>query len=511
MSGTIRTARNHGPKTAMTTNLVNLGLQAALTADAVVVGLIDTPNGPELAPGAGPIDKTLGDKLLAALIAAGGTGKLDEVVKVPTLDLAPYPLVVSTGLGDQATKEALRRGAGAALRELTNKRHVHLAIDGPVDALAEGAELGAYNFTGYKSAASSPALRKITIGAVSDAPGREALRRAKAITEAVIFVRDLVNTPPNDLYPETFADQVFERATLAGLEVEVLDGQELEQGNFGGILAVGAGSARGPRLVRLAYRPERPHARVALVGKGITFDSGGLNIKTANMDWMKCDMAGAAAVIASVFALAALNVPVEVVATVPMAENMPSGTAYRPSDVLTMRNGRTVEVTDTDAEGRLLLADAISRAVEDNPDYLIEASTLTLTQAVALGSRVIGAMGESDWRDRVTAAGNDAGEAVWAMSIPDELRPALDSSIADLKSLTGDRWGGMLAAAAFLGEFVPTGLPWVHLDICGPSWNMADPHGYTPKGGTGAAVRTITAAVASLVHPADTSLNGDHN
>jgi leucyl aminopeptidase len=178
---------------------------------------------------------------------------------------------------------------------------------------------------------------------------------------------------------------------------------------------------------------------------------------------------------------------------------MPSATAYRPSDVLTMRNGRTVEVADTDAEGRLVLADAIIRAVEDEPDHLIEASTLTGAQLVALGTRVIGAMGEANWRDRVTAAGNEAGEAVWAMPIPAELRPALDSPIADLQSLTGDRWAGMLVGAAFLADFVPEGLPWVHLDIAGPAWNLAGPYGYTPKGGTGAAVRTITAAVASLV------------
>jgi leucyl aminopeptidase len=313
------------------------------------------------------------------------------------------------------------------------------------------------------------------------------------------LVRDLVNTPPNDLYPATFADRVAAEATAAGLEVEVLDERALKRGKFGGILAVGSGSARPPRLVRVAYRPSKPVARVALVGKGITFDSGGLNIKTANMIWMKSDMGGAAAVVAATIAIAALKLPVEVVATVPMAENMPSGSSYRPSDILTLRNGRTVEVADTDAEGRLILADAIIRAMEDKPDYLIETSTLTGGQLVALGPRVIGAMGEPAWRDRVTAAGNEVGESVWAMPIPDELRPALDSSIADLQTLPGDRWASMLVGGAFLSDFVPADFGWVHLDIAGPAFNFGGPHGYTPKGGTGAAVRTITAAVAALV------------
>jgi leucyl aminopeptidase len=211
-------------------------------------------------------------------------------------------------------------------------------------------------------------------------------------------------------------------------------------------------------------------------------------------------MGGAAAVVGATLGCAALNLPVEVTATVPMAENMPSGAAYRPSDVITLRGGRTVEVSDTDAEGRLVLADAIVRAVEDDPGYLIEASTLTGAQLIALGTRVIGAMGSEAWRDAVAAAGNAVGETVWPMPIPEELRPALDSSVADLASLTGERWGGMLVGAAFLGDFVPDGLPWVHLDIAGPAFNQGEPWGYTPKGGTGAGVRTIVAAIESLTH-----------
>ena len=471
---------------------------APLTGDAVVVGLLSSASGPKLAPGAAAVDKALGGVLMAGLRAAGATGKADEVVKVPTLGLAGFPLVVSSGLGPRATPESLRRAAGAALRALTAKKHVHLALDGPLDALAEGASLGAYTFTVYKSGASAPPLAKITIAAAAGPGARSSLKHAKAVTDAMWLVRDLVNTPPNDLYPASFADRAAAAATTAGLEVEVLDERALKRGKFGGILAVGAGSARPPRRVRVAYRPAKPVARVALVGKGITFDSGGLNLKTANMTWMKSDMGGAAAVLASTIAIATLKLPVEVIATVPMAENMPSGSAYRPSDVLTMRNGRTVEVSDTDAEGRLILADAIIRALEDEPEYLIEASTLTGGQLVALGPRVIGAMGEPEWRDRVAAAANEAGESVWPMPIPDELRSSLDSSVADLQNLPSDRWASMLVGGAFLADFVPEGFPFVHLDMAGPAWNFAGPHGYTPKGGTGAGVRAITASVASL-------------
>ena len=470
----------------------------ALTADAVVVGVVQGTKGPELAPGAEVVDDALGAPLLEALKAAGATGKPDELVMIPTLGLARFPLIAATGVGPKPDDESVRRAVGAALRGLAAKRTVHVAIDAPVTALAEGAGFGAYSFTEYKSTPPPTRLRTVTLAGATDKAARDDLRRAVAITDAVAFVRDLVNTPPNDLYPATFAERVEERANTDGLAIEVFDERMLKRGKFGAILAVGSGSARPPRLVRLTHKPPRAVARVALVGKGITFDSGGLNIKTANMGWMKSDMGGAAAVVGATLACAALKLPVEVTATVPMAENMPSGSAYRPSDVITMRGGRTVEVSDTDAEGRLVLADAIVRACEDEPDYLIEASTLTGAQLVALGARVIGAMGDEAWRDQVAAAGNSVGELVWPMPIPEELRPALDSPVADIASLTGERWGGMLVGGAFLGDFVADGVPWVHLDIAGPAFNQGKAYGYTPKGGTGAAVRTIVATVAQL-------------
>jgi leucyl aminopeptidase len=470
---------------------------AAIRADAVVIGIRTTAAGPRPAPGAEPVEAALGDRLADALQILGVKGKPDEVVKIPTLGLADYPLVVCTGLGDDPTDpEAVRRAVGAAVRASTRHRRVHLALDAPPGALAEGALLGAYEFTEYKSKRPKQELRTVTIAAPSSA--RAAVRRAAIVAEAVTLTRDLVNTPPNDLYPQTFAERARALAEESGLTVEVLDEKALKRGKYGAILGVGQGSVRPPRLVRISYRAVKPRASVALVGKGITFDSGGLNLKTANLTWMKSDMGGAAAVIASTIALAALKVPVSVTATVPMAENMPSGTSYRPSDILTMRDGSTVEVTDTDAEGRLVLADAITRAVEDAPDRLIEASTLTGAQLVALGPRVIGAMGEPGWRDEVVAAAQRAGEAAWAMPLPDEIRKDLDSPVADLVNVPGERFGGMLVAGRFLGEFVPDGLPWVHLDIAGPAYNNGGARDYTPKGGTGAAVRTIIAAVEQL-------------
>ena len=471
---------------------------SAERADAVVVGVRPGTGRGRLAPGAAPIDAAFGGRLGDALDALRARGKAGEISRIPTLGAAPFPLVVAVGLGPEGTApESLRRAVGAAVRGLADYATVHIAIDGDAQAIAEGALLGSYAFTAYKSAPPKPALRRITVSA-DGRDGRTRLARARTIADAVNAVRDLVNTPPNDLYPETFAARVVDMAQSRSLEVEVLGPRELARGGYGGVLGVGAGSVRLPRLVRIAYRPPRPVARVALVGKGITFDSGGLNLKHANLTWMKSDMGGAAAAAAATVAAAALKLPIEITATLPMAENMPSGSAYHPSDVLTLRNGRTVEVADTDAEGRLVLADAIARALEDEPDYLIEASTLTGGQLVALGTKVIGAMGEPAFRDLVTQAGNDAGESVWAMPLPEDLRPGLDSPVADLVNVPEERWGSMLVGGHFLADFMSDDVPWVHLDIAGPAFNSGGPRDYTPKGGTGAGVRTIVAALTHL-------------
>ena len=475
-------------------------VSALASADAVVVGTQTASGKLRLASGASAVDEAFGGRLAAALAALDARGSVGELVRVPTLGLAPFPLVVATGLGDRPRdEENLRRAIGTAIRSLTGKRQVHIAIDGPVGAIAEGALLGSYTFDEYKSDVPKQVLRRVSIATASTSGTAAAeLRRARVLGEAVGTVRDLVNTPPNVLYPETFAARVSDIASAAGLDVEVLDPRALARGKYGGILAVGAGSSRPPRLVRVTYRARKPVAKVALVGKGITYDSGGLNLKSANLTWMKMDMGGAAVAVAAVIAAAALKLPVDLVATVPMAENMPSGSSYRPSDVLTMYGGRTVEVADTDAEGRLILGDAIARALEDEPEYLVEISTLTGGQMVALGTRVIGAMGEDGFRDLVAKAGTDAGEAVWPMPLPEDLRAGLDSGVADLQNVPEERWGSMLVGGLFLKEFMSPDVPWVHLDIAGPAWNAGGARDYTPKGATGAGMRTVLAALERL-------------
>ncbi|MCW2539716.1 MAG: leucyl aminopeptidase [Frankiales bacterium] len=484
----------------------------SLGADLLVVGTVAGSGGLALAPGAGLADTALGGRLLAALRAVDAGGRTDELVKIPTLGLLDVPVVVAVGLGKVADGdglpaldlESVRRAVGSVVRTISSARRVTIAIgDGTdpalVSAIAEGALLGSYRFQHYKSGATPSKLRRVQIVVAdpADRAARATLRRARTIAEAVNATRDLVNIPASVLNPVTFADYARRRAEAAGLSVEVLDERKLARGGFGGVLAVGAGSATPPRMVRITYSPPRPRARVALVGKGITFDTGGLNLKVAMMAQMKSDMGGAAAVISSVIAAAQLRLPVEVTATVPMAENAVSGSSYRPSDVLTLRDGRTVEVDDTDAEGRLILADALLRACEDVPDFLIETSTLTGGQLVALGPSTSGVMGSEDFRDRVAGLAAVAGESVWAMPLPPALRAGLDSPVADITNLPKERWGSMLVAGLFLAEFVAEGVEWVHLDIAGPSFaNSAS--GYNARGGTGAIVRTILATLTDL-------------
>jgi leucyl aminopeptidase len=491
------------PKLAMTSTAVT-----STAADAVIIGILQNGEGIALAPGSEPVDAAFDGGLLAVLDTLGATGKDDEVVKVPTLGRLPASLVVAVGLGKPANNgtlsaEQVRRASGSAARALAGTdRAVSTLSTVDLAAAAEGTILGAYSFTSYKSENRDGPLAKADLASPADGTTREhraTLKTATAIAEAVATARDLINTPPNDLYPASFAERAVALARGAGVTVEVLDEKVLKRGGYGGILGVGLGSARPPRLVRLHYKGTRPRKKVALVGKGITFDTGGISIKpAANMEIMTSDMSGAAAIVATAVLAAKLKLPLEVIATVPMAENMPSGGAYRPGDVLTMYGGKTVEVLNTDAEGRLILADAISRAAEDDPDYLIETSTLTGAQIVSLGNRTAGIMGSDEFRDRVAEVAKDSGEGGWAMPLPEELRGDLDSKLADLANVTGHRWGGMLAAGIFLREFVPEGMPWVHIDVAGPAFNSGQPWGYTGKGGTGVPVRTLAALLADI-------------
>ncbi|MGV8965111.1 MAG: leucyl aminopeptidase [Cellulomonas sp.] len=480
---------------------------ARLAADALVVATASTDDGVVLV-GADLLPAALRNQILRAAVTLGITGAADEVCKLPSAGELAAPVLVLTGLGaraDRYSPETLRRAAGAATRSLAGAASVAVAL--PADdtenlaAVAEGALLGAYAFTRYRdekaTAKTAPvAAIEIVTPLAHDGAAKAAVARAEAIAAAVHGTRDLINAAPNDLYPEAFADLAKAAVKGTGVKITVLDEKALAAGGFGGILAVGQGSVRAPRLVKLSYSPSRATAKVALVGKGITFDSGGISIKPATgMEAMKSDMSGAAAVLNTVIAAARLELPVAVTGWLCIAENMPSGSAQRPSDVITIRGGKTVEVLNTDAEGRLVLADGLVAAVEEKPDVVLDIATLTGAQMVALGTRVSGVMGTDDVRAEVVTAAETAGELFWPMPLPEDLRPGLNSKFADLANIS-DRWGGMLTAALFLREFVGT-TPWAHLDIAGPAYNEKAPHGYTPLGGTGVGVRTMLAVIES--------------
>jgi leucyl aminopeptidase len=504
----------------------------ATEADALIVGVIQGADGPRPAPGARDADEALGGTLADLLTALDATGRPEEITKIPAAGRLPVPMIVAVGLGTgtgtgssngeapdadgvRFDPETLRRAAGAAVRALTagrtptrngdrstapangGKRHIALALPArdaaEAEAVALGALLGGYAFRRYRTSGTSPDAELTLLTGLAGAEAQAAAGRAQVLADAVTLVRDLVNTGPSDLVPATFAAEAQRVAAACGLAVEVLDENALADGGYGGILGVGQGSVHPPRLVRLAYTHPDASRTLVLAGKGITFDSGGLSLKPPkSMEWMKSDMGGAAAVLGALQAISALKPAVNVIGYLPLAENMPSGSAQRPSDVITIRGGKTVEVLNTDAEGRLVLADALARSADDSPDLVIDIATLTGAQLVALGPRVAGVMANDDGLAAgVAAAADRAGEAAWPMPLPDELRKGLDSSVADLSNVSPDRNGGMLVAGLFLREFVPDGVAWAHVDIAGPSFNESEPFGYTPRGGTGAATRAL--------------------
>jgi leucyl aminopeptidase len=484
----------------MTTITLSTSDPQRARGDAIVFGLHSVGKSVTVAAGTDAGDSF--DAVAIAARLAGATGAAAEVTTFAAPDSFAADTVIAVGLGEAAdvTAEQVRRAAGVASRAAAGHARVVSAL-GLLDAAAaaEGHLLGAYQFTGYKTPAKAAAGSIALLVGKADRAARDGVRRATVAAEAVCLARDLVNTAPNDLPPAVFADRAAEAARAAGLTVQVLTEKALERGGYGGILGVGSGSSRPPRLVRISYRPSRPKAHVALVGKGITFDSGGLSIKpAANMDHMTSDMAGAASVVATMIAAAALQLPLSLTATVPMAENLPSGSSYRPGDVLRHRGGQTVHVLNTDAEGRLILADAIVRACEDKPDYLLTAATLTGAQVVALGLRTMGVMGTEALRDRVAELAREVGDGGWAMPLPEELRAGLDSPLADIANVAGDRAGGMLVAGHYLAHFVADGVQWAHLDVAGPAFNTAAAYGYTPRGGTGVPVRTLLATLADI-------------
>lgn len=411
-------------------------------------------------------------------------------------------LTLLVGLGKTADVDgSVLRAAGAVMAR-AGQRVEHLAVDlaelpdavtGPaaVQAFVEGVHLGAYRYVDLKSEAPPVALKRVSVAGAGRGAA-QALERADIVAGAVNWARDQVNRPGGSLLPAVFADEAVAMAKRTGLTSRVMTRAAIERAKLGGLLGVNRGSANEPRVVRLNYKPSgTSKGHLAFVGKGITFDSGGLSIKSgAGMMTMKCDMGGAAAVLGAMGAIGQLQPDVEVTAVVPMTDNMTGPDATRPGDVLRARNGKTIEVLNTDAEGRLILADGLCLAAEAKPDAIVDCATLTGACMVALGGDYAGVMGNDDaWVEAVRSAAEGVGELMWPLPLPAHYRQQLDSSVADLKNIGGSH-GGALTAGLFLEEFVPEGMPWAHIDLAGPAFNDAEQREH-PKGGTGYGVRTL--------------------
>jgi leucyl aminopeptidase len=483
---------------------------AKTRADAVVVGAWKTAKGVTLADGADDVGSAYGRSLRPLLSTLGFTGKAGDVTRIPTGGTLASPLLVLVGLGEKPRDRAglllaVRRAAGVAARSTANAASVALALPaddaGLVRNVVEGYLLGGYVFSRYQS--KTPEKRAGTVTVLSPGARRSeltsAFAEAQVVADAVQGVRDWVNTPANDLTPPLFAAEIQKAVKGTKVKATVLDETKLAALGCGGHLGVGGGSSAPPRLVELRYSPADAVAHLALVGKGITFDSGGLSIKTATgMETMKCDMAGAATITRATLAIAALGLPVRVTAYACLAENMVSGTSMRPGDVIAIYGGTTVEVLNTDAEGRLVLADGIQRAVEQDPDVIIDVATLTGHMMQGLGGRVGAVFGSDDVVSAVIEAGRESGEKHWPMPLPPDIVERVHGSkIADLAQHDMVRWGGGLFAAAFLREFTD-GRPWAHLDIAGPAYTNGAASGHWTHGGTGFAMTTLVDYARSL-------------
>ena len=477
------------------------------------MGVLSSPKGPVVCDAGTDVAQAWGRTWLPLLSSLGVTGKAGESVRIPTSGKINASLLVLVGLGTDPDGTAVRRAAGVAARSVPNAASVAIALPadtpGLVDAVTQGHLLGGYTFTKHKSQPDkdtkaadvvvlSPLARK--------AEAITAFEEAQVVAAAVRLTRDWTNEPPGHLGPESFAAAVTEahKALTKGrgapkVRLEIWDHATLIQRGLGGTLAVGNGSDAKPRLAKLTWSPPGATTHLALVGKGVTFDSGGLTIKPASsMVGMKGDMGGAACVIAATLAIAQLGLPIKVTTFAPMAENMVSGSSYRPGDIVTMYGGTTVEIANTDAEGRLLLGDALVLATEEDPDIIVDVATLTGHLHLALGDKVGAVLGTQEIVDAVLVAGERAGEQHWPMPIPEEMKERVTASkAADLLQHDWVRWGGGLMAAAFLREFT-AGLPWAHLDIAGKEINAGSAYGHVPTGGTGFGVTTIVEYARSL-------------
>ncbi len=442
--------------------------------------------------------------LAEALTAVGFTGAVSSFLRVYVPGLTEKPLAVA-GVGKQPSASAVRDAAGTALRCFTGVESIGLGLAEGLGehatAAAEGAVFGGYRFEGYRSDPGKPRAKAVTIH--SNALAEDEVARVTVLGENLALVKDLVAEPAEWLSPAVLAERAVESLTGLPVSAEVLDEGALAEGGFGGILGVGQGSDRPPRLVRLDYAPAGAASHLALVGKGITFDTGGLSLKpAASMVGMKLDMAGAATALAAVRVIAALALPIRVTAWLCIADNMPSGRATRPGDVLRMLGGTTVEVLNTDAEGRLVLGDGLVAASRENPDVIVDIATLTGAMITALGNRHTGVMGDEETVDEYLTAAESVDEPAWPLPLPAHMKDELESPIADLRNAKiGSAAGGALFAGLFLQHFVgrrgededAPRIPWVHLDIAGSSVNEVGAYGFTDKGPTGATLRSIVA------------------
>lgn len=419
----------------------------------------------------------------------GAKSKLGAAAKVPHGD----SVALLIGAGEKLN----HRDFGAAVAREGIDCAVNAAIDNEDElfALCEGLLLGGSTPSQFKKEKKTPNNFEVV---VSYDLLKVDLSSLEANCETIVAIRELINLPANELYPGNLALKAKELAAGLPIEVEIWDEQKLEQERCGGILSVGKGSVRPPRLVKLSYRGGGKH--LALVGKGITFDTGGLSLKPAeSMVGMKYDMAGSATVLGVVLAVAQLGLKVDVTAFMCLAENMPSGVATRPGDVITIRNGTTVEVLNTDAEGRLVLADGLTLASELKPDHIVDVATLTGAATIALGNRYAGVMGHGEAVNLCLTGAQQTGELLWPMPLPEELRTILDSDLADIANVKiGNRAGGMLVGGQFLAEFIPAGTSWAHLDIAGPANNDGTPYSVNPKGASGVMIRSLIAVARNL-------------
>jgi leucyl aminopeptidase len=443
------------------------------------------------------------------LIALGASAKFESLIRVPGPNGSVFALI-GVG-GEELDEDLLRELAAAASRHLQGFKEIVFDLptsdDRDAASIVEGALLGTYKYQSVFERSTSASSQLASIFVISEHKvSSSQLEHCRTVSRAVFKVRNLVNTPPNLLYPQSFAKIVESDTKDLAVKVTVMDEKALRDGGYGGILAVGQGSSRPPRLVKIEYNPKKANKHLALVGKGITFDTGGISIKpAASMVGMKYDMTGAATVYQAIVAIAELGLPVKVTSYLCLAENMPSGTATRPNDVIKIKNGKTVEVLNTDAEGRLVLADGLSAASEEKPDLIIDVATLTGAARVALGDRYSALMGTADAVSTIEAAAFDAGELVWHMPLPAELRARLDSDVADIANAKiGSTSAGMLLAGVFLREFVgvtkdgASGQPWAHLDIAGTANNESAAYGHTPKGATGVMLRTLLSVAEGM-------------